>query len=631
MLTVIGTSLKMSQKERRIQIISSTLTFTMKLLLKLSYNGTNYHGLVAQPNQRTIYSELHKAFNKIFKNIGRAKNRRLSNHKHDILNNIEYPRDIYHKITDHKISDNVKISVSANDEAAHKKTDHSESKLVNTNTDYFHKEYSKNDIRCNLDRHGVRNSEIENSDMLGPDGQTFEVKGNEEESCENNTKEVSSLAVDISKVKSSEMKNCQINTNELHSPAIESSDVKSLAAIGPKVDVFGIDSSSMTIKESTSQELEHEMSRNTPSHHETNNTQCSNDFNQRKNNSNVHATPKYQFISTITCAGRTDKGVHASNMVLSLPASQKLPYHVILNRLLPEDIEIKGMAYVEDEFCARIDCKLRVYRYYFTGYAYRNKNKRSTSSCGTDHYNTKHYSCDTSIYDTTSTGCAPTSFISTGGTSTSFTSEPNTKESLTKESASETDSLLQKFTDYSNQLLNKLKDDWSLEMFCTRSQEKGFYKKIQKREENQLGGKDLQSTTFNKSYYNRPIHSITFGTVDEPLQFKDTGKFQQNKIFYMETASKSFLHNQIRRIFHCLSENVRLSNSSLIYYEGMAMARNLIFVRAEYGKKIDWIKTPYEKKRNTKWLDMNIDKEIFDQDLNVNIKYLKHIFSMRTI
>lgn len=86
----------------------------------------------------------------------------------------------------------------------------------------------------------------------------------------------------------------------------------------------------------------------------------------------------YKFVF----CGRTDAGVSAINMVVSLDAISRLenpnrtydiidsdydeyPYDIMLNRILPDDIRITGWAPVPDEFNARYDCIQRHYKYFF--------------------------------------------------------------------------------------------------------------------------------------------------------------------------------------------------------------------------------------------------------------------------
>lgn len=86
--------------------------------------------------------------------------------------------------------------------------------------------------------------------------------------------------------------------------------------------------------------------------------------------------------SKIVFCGRTDAGVNAISMVVSLDVHSRIsnpnrtfqleesdyeeyPYDVILNMMLPEDIRVTGWAPASDDFNARYDCVQRQYRYYF--------------------------------------------------------------------------------------------------------------------------------------------------------------------------------------------------------------------------------------------------------------------------
>lgn len=85
----------------------------------------------------------------------------------------------------------------------------------------------------------------------------------------------------------------------------------------------------------------------------------------------------------ITFAGRTDRGVSASEMVLSVLCNSlgledatnahattmrrntEFNYDTILNTHLPQDIRVTGWCSVPVDFCARNSCKLRRYKYFF--------------------------------------------------------------------------------------------------------------------------------------------------------------------------------------------------------------------------------------------------------------------------
>ncbi len=70
---------------------------------------------------------------------------------------------------------------------------------------------------------------------------------------------------------------------------------------------------------------------------------------------------------TITGAGRTDTGVHATGQVISFTFDWRHPTRALkraLNAKLPDDIVILNLKEVDDRFHPRYDAKRRVYRYY---------------------------------------------------------------------------------------------------------------------------------------------------------------------------------------------------------------------------------------------------------------------------
>lgn len=86
--------------------------------------------------------------------------------------------------------------------------------------------------------------------------------------------------------------------------------------------------------------------------------------------------------SDLVFCGRTDAGVSAINMVVSIRAKSRLldpnrsydladsdgqeyPYDKIINERLPDDIRVTGWAPVPDDFHARHSCIQRSYKYYF--------------------------------------------------------------------------------------------------------------------------------------------------------------------------------------------------------------------------------------------------------------------------
>jgi len=72
-------------------------------------------------------------------------------------------------------------------------------------------------------------------------------------------------------------------------------------------------------------------------------------------------------IDTV-CAGRTDAGVHALSQIVSCSVSDELVENKdqlmrSLNALTPDDVVIRNITCVEDEFSARFDATAREYRY----------------------------------------------------------------------------------------------------------------------------------------------------------------------------------------------------------------------------------------------------------------------------
>jgi len=70
--------------------------------------------------------------------------------------------------------------------------------------------------------------------------------------------------------------------------------------------------------------------------------------------------------AVLVAAGRTDAGVHALGQVANFPSRTELPVENIrngLNALLADDVVIRDVRIVPDEFHARYDATRRVYRY----------------------------------------------------------------------------------------------------------------------------------------------------------------------------------------------------------------------------------------------------------------------------
>uniref|UniRef100_A0A915JKW8 tRNA pseudouridine synthase n=1 Tax=Romanomermis culicivorax TaxID=13658 RepID=A0A915JKW8_ROMCU len=136
--------------------------------------------------------------------------------------------------------------------------------------------------------------------------------------------------------------------------------------------------------------------------------------------------------------GRTDKGVSAFRQVISIDlrsnqtsglgiyipdghtvADQEFPieeynYANLLNRVLPQTIQILAWAPVPNEFSSRFDCKRRVYRYYFPSSNLNIEAMRQACNylvgqhdfrnfCKVDMYNNKVSHCVRDLYAATIT------------------------------------------------------------------------------------------------------------------------------------------------------------------------------------------------------------------------------------
>jgi tRNA pseudouridine38-40 synthase len=71
----------------------------------------------------------------------------------------------------------------------------------------------------------------------------------------------------------------------------------------------------------------------------------------------------------ITGAGRTDAGVHARGQVCHFATTSSMDAKAMfrgINALLPQDIVVRDLEFVDDRFHARFDAKRRTYRYYIS-------------------------------------------------------------------------------------------------------------------------------------------------------------------------------------------------------------------------------------------------------------------------
>lgn len=98
-------------------------------------------------------------------------------------------------------------------------------------------------------------------------------------------------------------------------------------------------------------------------------------FQRQKNRPSIQGEIEKQLSfylgkkTEIKGAGRTDAGVHAIGQTFTFDTAESLDAHktlIALNRLLPEDIFLRGLRMVRDDFDARRDAVSKTYRYVFT-------------------------------------------------------------------------------------------------------------------------------------------------------------------------------------------------------------------------------------------------------------------------
>ncbi|SES20564.1 tRNA pseudouridine38-40 synthase [Gracilibacillus ureilyticus] len=81
----------------------------------------------------------------------------------------------------------------------------------------------------------------------------------------------------------------------------------------------------------------------------------------------------------VTASGRTDQGVHAVGQTIHFDTNLQIPlegWRRALNTMLPEDIEVRAVENVSDEFHARFDVEEKEYRYVVWNDTERNIFKR---------------------------------------------------------------------------------------------------------------------------------------------------------------------------------------------------------------------------------------------------------------
>ena len=91
---------------------------------------------------------------------------------------------------------------------------------------------------------------------------------------------------------------------------------------------------------------------------------------------------------TVTCAGRTDSGVHGTGQVVHFDTEserQDVAWTLGLNANLPDDIAIRWVKHVDQDFHARFSATARRYRYIIYNHPFR----PGILNKGLSHYHTK--------------------------------------------------------------------------------------------------------------------------------------------------------------------------------------------------------------------------------------------------
>lgn len=311
-------------------------------------------------------------------------------------------------------------------------------------------------------------------------------------------------------------------------------------------------------------------------------------------------------LQNFQVAGRTDAGVHASNMIISANCSIKRNYF-FLNHHLPSNIIVKAFAY-KNSFSARFCCSFRILKYFFICDDFEFQKFKNFGELMKNKFETKSWNIE---------------MFCTKSAERKFNKKNRfilkNFNSLEKEDNSnlleKEDDLLEDVEDSLN-ISNKNKNSNFLEKKDNLLENNTFLEKNNnsfKNEDNLLedslnsnnflnnSSKSNKlfnhSTFFDKNYYNRPIFSLNF-------------HHHKKNIYFMRIKSKSFLHNQIRRIFYCLKMNVKNNNKKdeIIFFDGVAEPNFLIFENAEYPFEIEWIEND---DYGSKEIEIEINKEIF--------------------
>lgn len=275
----------------------------------------------------------------------------------------------------------------------------------------------------------------------------------------------------------------------------------------------------------------------------------------------------------VVFCGRTDAGVSAINMVVSLEVISRLenpnrtyiianedydeyPYDVMLNRMLPEDIRIIGWAPAPDSFSARYDCIQRHYKYYF---CLNNKNLELMKAAANEILKLDDF------YD-----------LST----------------------------------HSNPKANyKRKID---EIVINKVNENELNSGIQKKHlvENEISklniAKDTSINSSNKPKYstfklsNSEQHEIQKQrTKNLRIQFNERIKIPrilEDDLYCLDIKARGFLHNMVRKIFWVI-ENCGKGNQLKLKNVEIADAHPLVFVGCTFKDKLNFIENKYTEQQ----------------------------------
>ncbi|ELQ73794.1 Pseudouridylate synthase [Trachipleistophora hominis] len=270
---------------------------------------------------------------------------------------------------------------------------------------------------------------------------------------------------------------------------------------------------------------------------------------------------------TIECSGRTDKGVSAANMVISLPVEKPGNYDVMFNNVLPDDIRVKRYALVGDDFSARFDCTRRVYRYFFHCEdlnEYERVGNALVNGLRSGEFRIQDF-CTKSVERNFNKKMKRQNLDQKDDNNIANITIPAVPGNNTKRIKHEAKNN-KNCNEHPKQLLNDRIKIITDEQHV-KSNHDATLTNIPKTNQS--------ITLFDQNFYNRDIDYMRFKKL--------------NEIYYMEIASKSFLHNQIRRMFYFIRKNV--GKKEIVFYEGLAEPENLIFYQAQYDKEIKWKKS----------------------------------------